>query len=46
MAMPVERDVLVDLVGDREEVVLAAELRDERELAAVEDLAGGILGAS
>ena len=42
--MPVERDVLVDLVGDREEVVLPAKLRDERQLGAVEDLAGGVLG--
>ena len=44
VAMPVERDVLVDLVGDREEIVFPAELREERQLLPVQDLAGRVLG--
>ena len=43
MAMTVEGDVLVDLVGDREEVVRPAHLGDERQLVAVEHLAGRVV---
>ena len=39
----VEREVLVDLVGDGDHVALAAVLRDELELLAGEDLAGRVV---
>src|SRR5438034_9733874 len=37
------RDVLVDLVGDRDRVVLSAELGDHGQLFGGEDLAGGVV---
>ena len=43
MTMPVEGDVLVDFVGDREEIVRSAHLRDERQLVVVQHLAGRIV---
>src|SRR5713101_1763358 len=45
VAEAVVDDVLVDLVGDRQEVVLEAEIGDGLELVAREDLAGRVIGA-
>ena len=39
----VVHDVLVDLIGEGEEVVLAAQVGDRRELVAAEDLAGRVV---
>ena len=41
--LALEDEVLVDLVGDGEEVVLDAELGDQLELGAREDLAGRVV---
>ena len=41
--LTVEHEVLVDLVGDGDHVVLAAQLGDQRQLLAGEDLAGGVV---
>jgi len=40
---PVEDEVLVDLVGDRDQVVFAAEGRDRGELLPAEHLPGGVV---
>ena len=42
--LALEHEVLVDLVGHRDEVVLDAELRDHLELGAREHLAGRVVG--
>ena len=41
--MSVEDDVLVDLVGDCEQIVLVACLGDERQLVVVQHLAGRVV---
>ena len=41
--LSLEHDVLVDVVGEREQVVLQAQVRDELELVAAEDLAGRVV---
>jgi hypothetical protein len=41
--LAVVRDVLVDLVGDGDRVVLTAQRRDELQLFAREDLAGRVV---
>ena len=43
MAEPIEYQMLVDLVGDHDQLVLVDHVGDELKLEVIEDLAGGVV---